>query len=339
MSECFAGLKNMKVVEGVTPDNLPFDLMNAGQPFIMRQLVSEWPLVKAALKSNETITSYIKPFYKDGEIGAFVNPKQNAGRYFYNQDMSGFNFTKKRANFGHILDELYPNKGDENDYYVGSANIDTLLPGLKSANPLSGLNDVEPLTSIWIGSHSRIAAHHDHPQNIACCVAGRRRFILFPPEQIKNLYIGPLDFSPAGQAISLVDFHHPDSEQFPLFEEAMKHAFIAELEPGDAIFIPSLWWHHVEGLSDLNILMNYWWEPSDLSIGAPMDALLHSIVNIRHLTGPQKDAWRSLFEHYVFSQNEQTFEHIPKSRQGLFGKDYKTVARQVRSFLLNQLNR
>ena len=41
-------------------------------------------------------------------------------------------------------------------------------------------------------------------------VAGRRRFTLFPPEQVANLYIGPLDLTPAGQPVSLVDQAQPD---------------------------------------------------------------------------------------------------------------------------------
>ena len=86
---------------------------------------------------------------------------------------------------------------------------------------------------------------------------------LFPSGQIKNLYVGPLDFTLSGQAISLVDFHAPDFERFPRFKLALQHAQVAELEPGDAIYIPSLWFHHVESFDPLSILMNYWWRPHD----------------------------------------------------------------------------
>ena len=37
----------------------------------------------------------------------------------------------------------------------------------------------------------------------------------FPPEQVANLYVGPLDHSPAGMPMSLVDFAKPDFERFP----------------------------------------------------------------------------------------------------------------------------
>ena len=44
----------------------------------------------------------------------------------------------------------------------------------------------------------------------------------------------------------------------------MTQAFSAELQPGDAIFIPSLWWHQVESLSAVNGLVNYWWTDTAL---------------------------------------------------------------------------
>ena len=50
----------------------------------------------------------------------------------------------------------------------------------------------------------------------------------------------------AGQPISMVDLDDPDFERFPKFREALRHALVAELEPGDAIYIPALWWHGVQ---------------------------------------------------------------------------------------------
>ena len=57
---------------------------------------------------------------------------------------------------------------------------------------------------IWLGNRSEVSAHFDLSDNIACVVAGRRRFTLFPPDQVANLYVGPLDHTMAGQPASMV---------------------------------------------------------------------------------------------------------------------------------------
>ena len=153
-----------------------------------------------------------------------------------------------------------------------------LLPGFNDQNPVD-LGVPSALISLWMGNQSRIAAHFDAPENLVCVVSGHRRFTLFPPEQITNLYVGPLEFNPAGQPISLVDFANPDFERFPRFRDALAAAQVAELEPGDALYLPSLWWHHVESLDSLNLMVNYWWKPvRDLS-GNPLHALMHAMMS------------------------------------------------------------
>src|SRR5690606_1306790 len=175
--------------------------------------------------------------------------------------------------------------------------------GFRGENDL-GMGDRQPLVSIWLGNRTRIAAHHDLPDNIACVVVGHRRFTLFPPEQLPNLYVGPLDFTPAGQAISLVAFVRPDLQRFPKFAEAVKHAQVAELGPGDAIFIPSMWWHHIEALDTFNVLVNYWWRQNPAWMDTPMNALMLAIMTVRELPPEQRAIWQDVFRHYVFEPGE-----------------------------------
>ena len=139
------------------------------------------------------------------------------GRFFYNDDLTGFNFKPVRIKLDAVLDEI------ARQSRVGDAAGDLRRLDRQSTRAcrafaprtISHSGDRQPLVSIWLGNRTRIAAHHDLPDNIACVVAGRRRFTLFPPEQLENLYIGPLDFTPAGQAISLVDFAQPDFDEIP----------------------------------------------------------------------------------------------------------------------------
>ena len=80
-----------------------------------------------------------------------------------------------------------------------------MLPGFAAENrapPIEQLRDPAVAPRLWLGNEVVTPAHFDESHNLACVVSGRRRFTLFPPEQVANLYVGPLDLSPAGQAIS-----------------------------------------------------------------------------------------------------------------------------------------
>lgn len=230
------------------------------EPLVLRNLVADWPFVKAGRESVAAADGYLRGFYENATVGAFVGEPSIDGRFFYNDDVTGFNYETVRVKLDTLLDALmkYRNDARPPTFYVASTSVDTVLPGLRAENDID-LGGVDALASIWIGNRSRIAAHHDVPDNLACVAVGRRRFTLFPPGEIENLYVGPRDFNPAGQAISLVDFHRPDFDKYPRFRTALENARVAELDAGDAIFIPSLWWHHVEGLDSFNVLINYWW--------------------------------------------------------------------------------
>jgi hypothetical protein len=182
-----------------------------------------------------------------------------------------------------------------------------------------------------------VAAHFDFADNLAVVTAGRRRFTLFPPEQLENLYVGPVDFTPAGQPISLVDFDNPDLTRFPRFSEAMRHAQVVEMLPGDAIFIPAMWWHHVAGLESFNALVNYWWRQSPQYLGSPNVALLHAMLTIRDLPPEQKRAWQEQFRYYVFEADGRECEHIPERARRVMAPFDEDSARALRASIGKRL--
>ena len=332
---------NMQEISGVDAQApLPDSILKSTQPLVLRGLAANWPLVRAARESSGAASAYVRRFYRDASVVAMLGAPEIGGRFFYNSDLSGFNFRSVKVKLDTVLDEIERHRHELQPpaLYVGSTTVDTCLPGFRAENDFQ-MGERNPLVSVWIGNRTRIAAHHDLPDNLACVAAGRRRFTLFPPEELANLYIGPLDFTPAGQAISLVDFANPDFEKFPRFAQALRRAQVAQLEPGDAIFIPSMWWHHIESLDAFNVLVNYWWRQSPAFMDSPMNALMLAILSVRDLPPAQRDAWQNLFRHYVFEANDATATHIPESARRVLSPLGDDAARELRARLLQKLNR
>lgn len=338
-------ISSLPIVEEITLDDsvaLSQFAENLTNPAIIRGIAADWPLVKTAKHSVDEFFNYIDSFDNHSQlthVGMGTVPAKHQGRLFYNEAFTGFNFSRKNVEFPSFISEIRQaaSNADGTAHYMGSTNVDRLLPNIRQDNDIKALAGLNPLVSIWLSNQTVVAAHQDFPDNLAVCVAGKRRFTLFPPEQISNLYIGPLDKTPAGQPISLVDHRNPDFSEHPKYKTALTSAVVAELSPGDALFIPSLWWHSVESLAPINVLINYWWQKTPNYIGSPMDALFHSIMNIGTLTNKQKLAMKALFDEYVFDDKTHDFAHIPENAQGILAKD-ELANRQLRAMLLNKLN-
>jgi len=331
--------KKVKTALNIKPNQLDEELKDQKEPLLLKGLINDWPIVQEAKKSDAEAANYLLKFYQNIPLLVFLANKEIQGRFFYNENLSGFNFVRSNTTLDQVLTQLNSRQFSESGaaMYIGSTPVDKCLPGFRKQNDLS-FSDNNPLASIWIGNKTRIAAHYDLPDNIACVAAGKRRFTLFPPEQLENLYIGPIDFNPAGQAISMVDFHQPDFDKFPKFKKALESAQTIELQAGDALFIPSMWWHHVEALTDFNVLINYWWSQTPHYMGSPMDALYHAILCIRDLPADKRKIWQNVFNHYIFDE-PQNLEHMPESVLGVLSKHDEQSARKLRALISNYLRR
>jgi hypothetical protein len=331
-------IREVEILEGCTPQDIPARVFESEVPLLMKGLVADWPAVKSCSQSLETATHYLAKLWTDEPVMVYLGESDIDGRFAYNDDVTGFNFKTGYGRLETVLEKLaeQPEDGSGNAIYVGSTDVDRWLPGFREQNDI-GVPGDDAVVSLWLGNQTRISAHFDFPYNVACVVAGRRRFTLFPPEQIDNLYIGPLDLTPAGQAISLVDFAKPDMSRFPKFQQALEAASVAEMEPGDAIFVPSMWWHHVESLASFNILVNYWWTPTPAVMGAPMDALAHAVLSLRELPQHQRDIWRRMFDHYIFSADRSVYEHIPEAGRGSLAPMDEETARNLRARIAARL--
>jgi len=339
-------LKPIKILHGIDPHHIPQDVINAAEPIVFKHLTRDWPVVQAGQISDQASVDYLKSFYNGNSSIVSKIPAKNNGRMFYSDDCTQLDYESFKGRIDETLDAILEgrNQIDYPAYYIASNVIDTHLPGFNEKNNLviprnPHSEAMENRISIWIGAATTATCHFDALDNIACCVAGKRKFTLFPPSQISNLYPGPLEPTPGGQAISLVDFKNPDFQKFPRFKDALLTAQVAELEPGDALYIPSMWWHHVESLAPYNILVNYWWEDSPIFLASGMNALYMAMLGIRDKSPHEREAWKHLFNHYIFDGAEKSNAYIPQEARGFLEKLDRLGVRKLRAFLINKLNR
>ena len=307
-------------------------------PVVMRGLVSGWPAVHAATRSAEDFQAYLAGFDNGGLVEALVGDPQIAGKYYYGEDLKGFNFERRRMRFGDALAAMIATHGrsGEPTMYVGSIPVNDYLPGFADQNVLH-LLAAHVAPRIWLGHPSNVSAHFDAYDNLACVVAGVRRFTLFPPEAIEGLYVGPIDNTMAGQAVSFAAAAPRDDDKYPLFAKFREQALCAELHPGDAIYIPELWWHQIESTASFNGLVNYWWDGFAAGPDSPYTSLLFSMIAIAERPARERQAWKAFFDHYVFRTNGHPLAHLPPEQHGMLGPLKPDNYAKIRALVMHRL--
>lgn len=336
--------RKTRVIEGVSPDTVPYDdLVAAGEPVILKNLVGDWPLVRAG--SPVEAVDYLKSFYQGRPVTVFIAQPEHNGRFGYTEDVTQLDFESDRGQLDEYLDIILAllEEDEAPTFYIGSTDVDVFLPGFRAENDLvlnHAMFDANPpLVGAWIGNRSTARAHYDMSNNMACCLAGRRRFTLFPPDQIGNLYPGPLEPTPGGQVLTMADINAPDFERYPGLREAFAAGEVADMEPGDMLFYPAMWWHEVEARDDFNVMVNYWWNTSPQYIDTPQNTLLHALLSLRDRPEQEKAAWRAVFDYYVFGPSDRAGAHLPEAARGNLGPMDEIKARRLRAYLLSRFNR
>jgi len=316
------------------------EILPAGAPALLRGAVRDWPAVSAGRDSPAAIANYLRGHDTGSSSDTMFGAPSIGGHFFYNDDLTGHNFERRPQRLDHSIDLLleWLDAPSPPSLYVGAMPTPSSLPNFTRDNAL-GLIDASIVPRLWLGNRVTVQTHYDLSNNVACVVAGRRRFTLFPPEQLVNLYVGPLEFTLAGQPISMVRLDRPDLERYPLFSEAWAVAQVAELDPGDALFIPYMWWHHVESRDRFNVMVNYWWDDAPPWNGSPFEALLHGLLAIRALPPEKRAVWRKAFDHYVFQTGGDPVAHLTQRQRGIQGTPSPQLAEIVRAHLLHALSR
>jgi hypothetical protein len=321
-------------MSGVTRERFFEEIVPAARPVVLEGLIDHWPAVAAARASPQAVADHLRGFDRGRQVRVISAAPSEGGRFFYNAALTGLNFSQRGGTVSEVLDILL-GPSDGSAVATQAVTAPEVLPGFSQANPSPLVGDDVP-ARLWISSAAVVQTHYDLNDNIACAVAGRRRFILFPPEQGRNLYIGPLEHTPAGAPVSMVRLEAPDLERYPRFPEAWTKAEVADLKPGDALFIPFMWWHHVQSLDPFSMLANFWWNAAP-DHGA-MAALIHAVAAIRDLPAGQRQAWAGLFDALVFDAETPPGRHLPPERRGVQGPLDEDGRRRLRDMVVRTLS-
>ena len=313
------------------------DVAEQCQPAVLRGACSDWPVVEAARQSWSALTAYLARFDNGVPAQAFIGEPEIAGRYFYRDDLEGFNFGREELRVSEALKRIEANASSGAEtLYMGSLPVDDHLPGFAEENALPMLSEtIRP--RIWIGNASQVACHFDNFENIACIVSGRRRFTLFPPDAIGDLYVGPIDNTMAGQPVGLAVGSAPGDPRYPRFERVRDRALVIELEPGDALYLPKLWWHQIEATDPTNMLVNYWWDEFSIGPDAPYIAMMLAMIAVAERPPAERAAWRAFFDHYVFRPNGHPLAHLQEGKRGILGPLRPTNYGRIRAFVMQAL--
>lgn len=116
---------------------------------------------------------------------------------------------------------------------------------------------LEPDPGMWIGPAGMVTPlHFDTPHNFLVQVYGRKHVTLYAPGDAKNVYYPWPEFQRPPPYWAPVDPDRPDYEAFPRFRNARPMS--GTLEPGESLFIPKLYFHHIRTL-DVSVSLNFWW--------------------------------------------------------------------------------
>jgi len=302
-------------LKSVSPEQFATEIRDKAKPVVLRGAVNHWPAV--SYKTAEELFSYLSSLDTQKLQPTYIGTQGVKGAFHYSQNLKGQNYQQIPETLTAALNRLLRNPSPDGTYAQSLPIVDH-IPGFIADHTF----DIVPQGTqprAWIGTQTTVQTHFDANENIACVVLGERDVTLFPPEQLAGLYPGPLEVAPGGVMVSLTSLDNPDFKTHPRFEHTLKTAQRTRLTPGDALYIPYGWWHHIKALSPLNMLVNYWWTDSKAMLQNPYAALFHAMMCFHHLRPEQAKTWQNMFTHFVFQENGSPMDHVPETARGILG--------------------
>jgi len=171
-------------------------------------------------------------------------------------------------------------KQGEKDLRMFFYNILAEVPQLTKdfSYPDIGLALFKKLPVLFLGGKGAKVQMHfdiDMADILLCHFGGKKRIMLFSPEQTKYIYRVPFSFS----SLNKIDYENPDYKTYPALKNLRGE--IAELNHGDVIYIPSGYWHYIlyDDISFSMALRAFPREPK------PALKLIYNLLIIRNIDG------------------------------------------------------
>ena len=221
-----------------------------GTPVVLQGAVSHWPAIEKWRDGGYVVE----------QIGDRTVPIEVGETYVHDA------WSQKLMAVRDFIDEYIDNVGEhsrddstKNVAYLAQHELFEQCPDLKRdiEEPMYCVLGTGSVCAVnaWFGPANTVSpAHTDPHHNLLCQVVGAKRVRLFAPSETSRMY--PHDERKMANT-SRVDVMHPNLEEFPEFASA---SYVdATLFPGDALYIPPGWWHHVRAL-DVSFSVSYWWD-------------------------------------------------------------------------------
>lgn len=241
-------VSGIKRIEQPTPEEFQRNFVSTRRPVIITGAISGWKAL--SLWTVDYLNTIV------GNTQVDISVSQN--RIFSGDIKNGFANLKQKMKFSNFLKLLLlKNNLAEKYYYLQQQSIPAVFLELIQDISFPGYFDkklsIDP--TLWVGYGGNISPlHYDAMDNLFAQVSGRKRFVIFDPQQTSSLY--PFPAYSKIPHLSQIDIDRPELERFPNFQKAKPLEFV--IEPGELLFLPCFWWHQVYSLDELNISINFW---------------------------------------------------------------------------------
>lgn len=211
---------------GLTRETFAAEYLNPMKPVVFTDLTARWPA-----REKWTI-EHFKAHYGNLRVPVVSNNYSKPGKGYMSPD--------RIIPFKEFLEIL---ESGPTDLRIFLWNIFKEAPELRHDFAMPTIMDgfVNDFPFMFFGGQgSKVALHYDIDMSHVFLnqIHGRKRVVLFAPDQSRNIYHHPFTVA------SYVDLNNPDYEKYPALAAAK--GFETILEPGETIFMPSGYWHYIE---------------------------------------------------------------------------------------------